>query len=218
MSKEELIKEKEKLTSDIERLKKIVEASADTTFDIIIEDLKKHMIDNIELEEWSTLKTNLKEVSAVNTTKTFLENQSKLLTKKQTELLELDNKINNYQISLFEQLNGKKKKQTGIKFNDKELETGDFFELPNKTYLLIKESELDPDSFVITGTAFEEALLLQYPKNREVLNDSVFLGNIYEKEELFNFLHKLETEKENKAASDDKPEEPEEPEEKEDDE
>lgn len=213
MSKEELIKEKEKLTSDVERLKKIVEASSDTTFDIIIEDLKKHMIDNIELEEWSTLKTNLKEVSAVNTTKTFLENQSKLLTKKQTELLELENKINNYQIGLFEQLNGKKKKQTGIKFNDKELETGDFFELPNKTYLLIRESELEPDKFVITGTAFEEALLLQYPKNREVLNDSVFLGNIYEKEELFNFLHKLESEKENEAASDDTPEEPEKPEE-----
>ena len=213
MSKEELIKEKEKLNSDVERLKKIVEASSDTTFDIIIEDLKKHMIDNIELEEWSTLKTNLKEVSAVNTTKTFLENQSKLLTKKQTELLELENKINNYQIGLFEQLNGKKKKQTGIKFNDKELETGDFFELPNKTYLLIRESELEPDKFVITGTAFEEALLLQYPKNREVLNDSVFLGNIYEKEELFNFLHKLESEKENEAASDDTPEEPEKPEE-----
>ena len=213
MSKEELIKEKEKLTSDVERLKKIVEASSDTTFDIIIEDLKKHMIDNIELEEWSTLKTNLKEVSAVNTTKTFLENQSKLLTKKQTELLELENKINNYQIGLFEQLNGKKKKQTGIKFNDKELETGDFFELPNKTYLLIRESELEPDKFVITGTAFEEALLLQYPKNREVLNDSVFLGNIYEKEELINFLHKLESEKENEAASDDTPEEPEKPEE-----
>ncbi|MBR0234068.1 MAG: hypothetical protein IJQ47_08470 [Synergistaceae bacterium] len=206
MSKQDLINQKQKLEEDIERLKKIVEAAADTTFDIIIEDLKNHMKSNIELEEWSTLKTNLKEVSAVNTTKDFLENQSKLLTKKQTELLELENQINNYQTNLFDSLNSHLKIDTKIKHNEQDLFTGDVFETDDKSYLIIKESELEKDNFVITGTAFEEALLLQYPKNRQILNNTAYLGNLFDNKELQTFLLKLEQDKEEnkKEESDEK--------------
>ena len=62
--------------------------------------------------------------------------------------------------------------------------------------LLITESEGTPNSYCITGTAFSEELLLQYPKNREILKNTIYLGNIFENDKLAEFLEKL-TQKQN---------------------
>lgn len=61
--------------------------------------------------------------------------------------------------------------------------------------MLIAESEEYPTNFCITGTAFTEELLLQYPKNREILNNTAYLGNMYD-DKLAEFLAKLEEKQE----------------------
>ena len=62
--------------------------------------------------------------------------------------------------------------------------------------MLIAESEEHPTNFCITGTAFTEELLLQYPKNREILNNTAYLGNMYDDDKLAEFLAKLEEKQE----------------------
>ena len=81
-TKEQLIQEKETLESDIDRLQKIIDASSQTTFKIIIDDIKQQMIENIENERWSAVKSNLSEVTNVNGTREFISKQTDLLDKK----------------------------------------------------------------------------------------------------------------------------------------
>ena len=85
---------------------------------------------------------------------------------------------------------------TGFVCNDKEIYTGDVFETSNRDYLLIVESEDNPSNFLITGTALEEALLLSFHKNRVILNDTAFIGNIFDSAELADFLEKLQEKQE----------------------
>ena len=110
MTKDELIKQKEELKSEIERLQKIIDASSETTFDIITDDLKQQIIEAVENEEWSEVKSGIKEISAVNGTKDFISRQSVLITKKKEELEDIETQIKNFQPSLFEQ-DGKKPKK-----------------------------------------------------------------------------------------------------------
>lgn len=111
MTKEELIKQKEELESEIERLQKIIDASSETTFEIIIEDLKQQMIQNVEEEKWSDVKSCIKEVDSVNGTKNFILKQSELLNRKKEELKDITTQIENFQTSLFEQKNKKNNKE-----------------------------------------------------------------------------------------------------------
>jgi len=105
MTKEELIKQKEELENSVERLQKIIDASSETTFEIIIEDLKQQMIENVEAEHWSGIKSCIKEIDSVNGTKNFILKQSELLNRKKQELEEINDKINNYQSSIFDTSN-----------------------------------------------------------------------------------------------------------------
>ena len=97
--------------------------------------------------------------------------------------------------SLFEEENAAKI-NTGFEHKGQHLFTGDIFETLSREYLLISESEQTPNSYCITGTAFSEELLLQYPKNREILKNTIYLGNIFENNKLAEFLEKL-TQKQN---------------------
>jgi len=61
------------------------------------------------------------------------------------------------------------------------IETGDIFVNENSNpscYYFIKKSKNDKD-FAIIGNSIEDELLLNYPKNREMLNDAEYIGNIY---------------------------------------
>lgn len=208
-TKEELIKQKENLENEIERLQKIIDASSETTFEIIIEDLKNQMIKSVKSENWATVKAYIKEVDSVNGTKSFIEKQSSLLAKKKEELEKVEESIKNYQPSLFEQ-----KRELNIEgeavetgFEDDEgnaYKTGDVYmvccsarpadggvrdssssEAPEASahaaeYYLIEKSTKSADKFVIVSNAFEEELLMNYPKNREILESADYIGNIYE--------------------------------------
>lgn len=188
-TKEELIKEQEILKSEVERLQKIIDASSETTFEIIIEDLKKQMIENVEAERWTAVKNCIKEVDSVNGTKNFIEKQSSLLTKKEEELEEITAQIENYQPSLFDSTQEETENEaieTGIKYQSSMLVTGDIYKsrfVNNTTgdysYYLIKKSSEKEGSFAMISNSFEGERLLQYPKNVDLLDFTYYEGNIF---------------------------------------
>lgn len=163
-------------------LKKIIEASSKTTFEIIIEDLKVRMAENVKMEQWSALKNNIKEVDSIKGTQNFIETQSTLLEKKQEELQEVEDSLQNYQTSLFDNQPAEEvtQEKTGFNFKDVPIETGDIFANEDKTeYLLVKRSEEIEGSFAIVSNYFTGERCLQYPSNFALLNDKERVGNIY---------------------------------------
>lgn len=182
-TKAQLVEKAKEIQEDIERLQKIVDASSETTFEIILEDLKSQMIENVNMESWSTLKSNIKEVDSIKGTQDFIAKQSTLLNKKKEELKEVNDKINNYQCGLFDDLLDKevKAEPTGFKRNEQTICVGDIYkyqEDSQEVFYLIKKtvkgkfafsSSIDPDG----------EMQLQYPANLQVLQDTVYVGNIH---------------------------------------
>lgn len=193
LSKEELIEKQKQLTSEIENLQKVIAASNTTVFDLLINEVKKEMQDNIAEEEWKKLKENQKKIESYRSIEKTLQNQEDLLDRKENELVDVENAIENYQPSLFEQpaeeqeieIEGEAE-DTG--FEDSEgnaYKTGDVYssESEEKTeYYLVKKSAESSDKFAIISNAFNDELLLNYPKNREILDEADFIGNIYDEE------------------------------------
>lgn len=185
-TKRELLKQKETLKGEIERLQKIIDASSETTFDIIIDDLKQQMIQNVEGEHWSNVKSCIKEVDSVNGTRNFIQKQSELLSRKQEELKELSKKIDNYQPSLFEQPENENGPaiDTGFYLPDGEpIETGDIYISENSdsgelSYYVVIIAK-DVGKYAVIGNTIDGELLLNYPKNRELLENAEYIGNIY---------------------------------------
>lgn len=176
--------ERQKLIQeDIERLQKIVDASSETTFEIILEDLKSQMIENVEMESWTTLKSNIKEVDSIKGTQDFIAKQSTLLNKKKDELKEVNEKINNYQYGLFDSLLDKevKAEPTGFKRNEQTICVGDIYkyqEDSQEVFYLIKKTEKGKFAFSSSIDPDGE-MQLQYPANLQVLQDTVYIGNIH---------------------------------------
>ena len=182
-TKAQLIEKAKEIQEDIDRLQKIVDASSETTFEIILEDLKSQMIENVNMESWGTLKSNIKEVDSIKGTQDFIAKQSTLLNKKKEELKEVNDKINNYQCGLFDDLLDKevKAEPTGFKRNEQTICVGDIYkyqEDSQEVFYLIKKttkgkfafsSSIDPDG----------EMQLQYPANLQVLQDTVYIGNIH---------------------------------------
>ena len=182
-TKAQLIEKAKEIQEDIDRLQKIVDASSETTFEIILEDLKSQMIENVNMESWGTLKSNIKEVDSIKGTQDFIAKQSTLLNKKKEELKEVNDKINNYQCGLFDDLLDKevKAEPTGFKRNEQTICVGDIYkyqEDSQEVFYLIKKtakgkfafsSSIDPDG----------EIQLQYPANLQVLQDTVYIGNIH---------------------------------------
>jgi len=185
-TKNELLEQKKTLEGEIERLQKIIDASSETTFDIIIDDLKQQMIQNVEGEHWSNVKSCIKEVDSVNGTRNFIQKQSELLNRKQEELEELSEKIDNYQPSLFEQSEKEVYSaiDTGFTLPDGEpIETGDIYKFkePNSdivNFYVVTQAKGE-GKFAVIGNTIDEELLLNYPKNRELLENAKYIGNIY---------------------------------------
>lgn len=60
LSREQLINLQKQLEQEIENLNKVIVASNTTVFDLLINEVKKEMQDNIAEEEWKKLKENQK--------------------------------------------------------------------------------------------------------------------------------------------------------------
>jgi hypothetical protein len=187
-TKQQLIEEAQEVQEDIDRLQKIVDASSETTFEIILEDLKDQMIENVNMEAWSTLKSNIKEVDSIKGTQDFIAKQSTLLNKKKEELKELNDQINHYQGGLFDNLLDKqvKAEPTGFKKGDMTISLGDVYHLTPQTdnpnehdvYYLIVKTKKHKYAFVTSVDSTCE-LELQYPANLLVISRAEYVGNIH---------------------------------------
>lgn len=183
---EKELQELEKQVSDeITQLKKVIEASNTTVFDLLINEVKKEMEDNIAEEEWKKLKENQKKVENYRSIEKTLQNQESLLERKEDELKDIKEAKKHHQCNLFENqeliIEGEAE-NTG--FNDNEgndFRTGDVYSSDGENgteYYLIKKSASE-GKFAIISNAFEDELLLNYPKNRELLENADYVGNIY---------------------------------------
>lgn len=195
MNKCDIINEINKLTAELPLVKKVAEISEHEGLEIAFNELTEKCCSSIKVKNFKTGKDYIKELEIINSFKRYLEGQNERIKRIETRIAELKIDLTKYQLSLFEEKN-QGKIDTGISFQDKELFSGDVFETSSKEYLLIAESEEHPTNFCITGTAFTEELLLQYPKNREILNNTAYLGNMYDDDKLAEFLAKLEEKQE----------------------
>lgn len=194
LTKEQLQELERQLTEEIKQLNNVIEASNTPVFDLLIREVKKEMQDNIAEEEWKKLKENQKKIESYRSIEKTLQNQEDLLESKKDELADVQSAIENYQPSLFEQPEQNQEieiegeaEDTG--FEDSEgnvYKTGDVYKqnMPciddEANYFLVKKSAESSDKFAIISNAFENELLLNYPKNRAYLEEADFIGNIYD--------------------------------------
>lgn len=193
LSREQLINLQEQLEQEIENLNKVIAASNTTVFDLLINEVKKEMQDNIAEEEWKKLKENQKKIESYRSIEKTLQNQEDLLERKQEELEDIEDAIEKYQPSLFEQEELEQEvkvegeaEETNFEYCSKRIKTGDVFkktsEGEDSIYYLIKKSTEISNSYAIISSLFEGERCLQYPSNFKILEGSDFVGNIYSEE------------------------------------
>ena len=187
LTRQELEEKQKRLESEIEKLKAVIKASDTTTFEIIIEDIKREMSANIAEEDWKSLKKNACKVDKFREIVKIIQNQNDLLEQKKDELQDTVWELEHYQTSLFEEtplLADGTCESTGFKDSQScEIETGDVYKSVNDngeiSYYLVKKSVEKDNSYSIISNTFDDELLLNYPKNRELILNSDYVGNIY---------------------------------------
>ncbi len=190
ITRESLEERKSELQEECEKLNKIISASDTSTFEIMIEDIKKEMMKNIAEENWKILKQNKNKVEKFRDIVKIIQNQDELLQSKQDEIEEIQWKLDHWQLNIFEceeKPIAPESVDTGYLIREGEhLHVGDVYrdEKPNtdgvtNVYSIIHSNDLS-DSFAIISTAFDGERLLQYPSNQKILNNGqVYIGNIY---------------------------------------
>ena len=195
MNKSDIVNEINKLTAELPLVKKVAEISEHEGLEIAYNELTEKCCARVKAKSYKESKDAIKALEVINNFQTYLNEQKNRAERIEYRIAELRIELTKCQLSLFQEENIQKV-ATGIQHNDKELYTGDVFETSNRDYLLIIESEEHPSNYAITGTAFNEELLLQYPKNRVILNDTAYVGNIFDSAELAEFLDKLQEKQE----------------------
>lgn len=79
ITRESLEERKSELQEECEKLNKIISASDTSTFEIMIEDIKKEMMKNIAEENWKILKQNKNKVEKFRDIVKIIQNQDELL-------------------------------------------------------------------------------------------------------------------------------------------
>lgn len=183
LSINELEEKKKQLIDEIERLKSFIESSDTSTFEIMIDDIKKQMHNNIAEEDWKSMKVNKGKIEEIRNVAKIIKNQSNLLEEKQDELDDVEWELKHYQTNLFEQAqqNEQTAEFTGIIVNDNEIRVGDVFApLGENLYLLVKKSNDIEGKYAVCSNFFEDERMLQYPANLALLDDVDYIGNIYD--------------------------------------
>lgn len=183
LSINELEEKKKQLIDEIERLKSFIESSDTSTFEIMIDDIKKQMHNNITEEDWKSMKVNKGKIEEIRNVAKIIKNQSNLLEEKQDELDDVEWELKHYQTNLFEQAqqNEQTAEFTGIIVNDNEIRVGDVFAaLGENLYLLVKKSNDIEGKYAVCSNFFEDERMLQYPANLALLDDVDYIGNIYD--------------------------------------
>lgn len=188
MTREELKAKESKLASEIEQLKRVIEASNTTVFDILIGEVKKEMENNIAEEEWKILKENQKKIESYRSIEKTLQNQEELLDRKEEELEDVRSAIKYYQMTIFDQIKEEDKEIADTGYLDQlgqPIRTGDVYKSEETdsndeySYYLIKKSAEIDGSYSVISNNFSGEKLLQYERNRDFINNSNCVGNIY---------------------------------------
>ncbi len=192
MTVTELETYKSQLKYEIDTLKKVIEASDSTVFDLLIDEVKKEMNANVAEEEWKKLKENQKKVESFRSIEKTLQNQENLLERKEEELELVEDKLKYYQQNLFENTEKEKEEPeyTGYSLGEDdiklEIKTGDIYEIPQDEdseedrFVLIKKSAEIEGSYAMLSNFFDGERCLQYPSNFKILEEAACIGNIYE--------------------------------------
>lgn len=186
MSKKELEEQIENVKTEIGELETLTNIGNMEGFELIIKKIKEDIIQNVKEEDWKSLKQNKSKIEKMRGFTDYIEKQTQIIEDKEAELTDLTCQLNNYQTSLFEDV--EEKKSTEFVHNGKELFTGDIFQNSDKKLLLIYESSESEGKFAIIKHLEDGELLLNYPKNREVLDSTDFLGNLFDDEKLQKLL------------------------------
>lgn len=195
-TREELEEQKEQLQKEIEKLNIIIEASDTSTFEIMIDDIKAEMVNNVAEENWKVLKANRSKVEKFREIVKIIQNQDELLEEKKDELDEVQWKLDHFQQNLFDQETEETETTEEVEEENEcvtteyieqgaTLYTGDVWkeESPKVDgeailYAIIKSNELE-GSFAIISNSFEGERLMQYPSNLKMLEGTQYVGNIY---------------------------------------
>lgn len=101
-TQQQLEEKKERLIQDIKSLNDVIEASNTPVFEILINEVKREMQQNIAIENWKGLKENKKQVESYRSVEKIIQNQHELLERKKQELEEIEEQLKYYQQNLFE--------------------------------------------------------------------------------------------------------------------
>lgn len=102
-TQQQLEEKKERLIQDIKALNDVIEASNTPVFEILINEVKREMQQNIAIENWKGLKENKKQVESYRSVEKIIQNQHELLKRKKQELKEIEEQLKYYQQNLFEE-------------------------------------------------------------------------------------------------------------------
>ena len=202
--REQLEQRKEELIEIINNLKKMIESTGSIAFEVVVETIKSEMANNIAEEDWKTLKQNQKKIESFRNAELIILNQETTLKKRQKELEEVQESLDNFQLELPLETESDLKEPTKTEFFIKnaeeetvELLVGDIYskesEVGTIDYWLVKKSMEHSDKFAIIRNIDEGEFELQYPKNKERLNGAEFVGNVTcsNSDELENVREKL---------------------------
>lgn len=109
MTKAELKEKEKQLAQECEQLQKVIEASNTTVFDLLINEVKKEMEDNIAEEEWKKLKENQKKIESYRSIEKHYRTKKTFLKEKKKNLKMYARQLNFINLHF---LNNKRKKQT----------------------------------------------------------------------------------------------------------
>lgn len=202
--REQLEQRKEELIEIINNLKKMIESTGSIAFEVVVETIKSEMANNIAEEDWKTLKQNQKKIESFRNAELIILNQETTLKKRQKELEEVQESLDNFQMELPLETESdlKEPTKTEIFIENAEEETvellvGDIYskesEVGTIDYWLVKKSMEHSDKFAIIRNIDEGEFELQYPKNKERLDGAELVGNVTcsNSDELKNVREKL---------------------------
>lgn len=178
-TKKEIVEQIKNVKSEIEELEILTNVGDMQAFGLIIAKIKDDMIENIKEEDWKSLKDNKAKIEKMKSFTDYIEKQTQIIEDKENELNDLQHKLDNYQIGLFDE--DEQPEETNVKYQDQGLLTGDIFGIngTKDSYLLVvKSKELEGSFALIANELFENEKLLQYPANLALLDESTFIGNI----------------------------------------
>jgi len=207
MNKQDIVNEINRLQAELPLRVKIAEIAEHEGLELAVNELTENCCASVKSKSYKNSVDKIKDLKAIASFQDYLQSQQDRIEAIETRIAQLKIELTRCQLSLFEEESGTNKRLTGAEFEGRELCTGDLFETRDKNYLLVCESQDDPEKFAIFHSASNTELLLNYPKNKEALKETAYLGNLFEDDRLQAILEKImpeESEEQDESGNEEK--------------